>query len=115
MATQDIQGFCIAVLDDAGFEPGVPLVIDGIRHIEAIAAIRKLVPDQALKLVYLETDLPSRAKRAGLTVEEMKNVDSHPVESQSADLRSMANLVLDTSGPEETSLAEVLLLLNLAR
>ena len=107
LATQDIQEFCKAVVDDAGFEPGLPLVIDGIRHIEAIAAIQKLIPGQVLKLVYVEADLPARAKRAGLTVEEMKSVASHPVESQSAKLRSMANLILDTSGSKETSLSEV--------
>lgn len=113
MATQDIQGFCRAVLDDAGFAHGSPLVIDGIRHIEAIAAIQKIIPDQILKLVYVETDLPARAKRAGLTVEEMKSVDSHPVESQSAKLRSIANLILDTSGSKEGSIAEVFRFLDL--
>lgn len=115
LATEDIQGFCKAVLDDAGFELGSPLVIDGIRHIEAIAAIQKLVPDQALRLVYVETDLPLRAKRSGLTVEEVKSIDSHPVESQRARLRSMANLILHTSGSMETSLGEVFHSLGLPR
>ena len=113
LATRDMQGFCKAVLDDTGFEPGSPLVIDGIRHTEAVEAIQKLIPDQVLKLVYLETDLSTRAKRAGLTAEEMKCVDSHQVESQSTKLRSLANLVLDTSGSNETSLAQVFLFLGL--
>ena len=111
LARTDIERFCKAVLDSAGFKPGSPLVIDGIRHLEALTAIRNLAPNQPLKLIYTESDLASRAKRAGLTEDEMSTVDRHPVESQSAKLRSVSDLIVSTSHSLENSVAQILLFL----
>jgi hypothetical protein len=112
LAAADMLGFCQAVFDDVGFEHGSPLVIDGIRHLEALSAIQELAPNQTLKLIYVESDLPSRARRAGLSEDEMGMLDSHPVESQSAKLRSASDLIVNGLDSPESSLAQVLHLLN---
>lgn len=55
--------FCAGVLRQADWRPGTPLVIDGIRHIEAIDTLAKLTAPSSIRLVYLEASEEERRRR----------------------------------------------------
>jgi hypothetical protein len=97
LVERDMMSFCKAVLKDGGFIPGRGLIIDGIRHIDALATIKKLAPKQSVKLVYLESPTAQRLERGSLTAGELQEIDSHPVEADADLLKSVADLVLSTA------------------
>ncbi len=101
MAKKDMKSFCKAVLEEGGYVVGNGLIIDGIRHMGALAAIKTLAPKQSVKLVYLESSIADRMKRSSLSAAELHEVDSHPVESDRALLKSAADLVLSTSAESD--------------
>ncbi len=101
MAKKDMKSFCKALLEEGGYVVGNGLIIDGIRHMGALAAIKTLTPKQSVKLVYLESSIADRIKRSSLSAGELHEVDSHPVESDRALLKSAADLVLSTSAESD--------------
>src|SRR6266542_5536438 len=56
--------FCQAVLSQATWRPGRSIVIDGIRHVEVVDALRRLVAPAAFCLVLVEVDELTRNERA---------------------------------------------------
>jgi len=65
--------FCRAVLSQVDWDPGQPLVIDGIRHVEAIDMLRQLVAPSKLLLVFVavsELERKGRLRQRGLTKDE---------------------------------------------
>jgi cytidylate kinase len=98
LATTDMAAFCRAVLEDGGFVPGRGLVVDGIRHISAVSTLRALIPDQPVKVVFLESSVEDRVGRSSLSRAQLERLDSHAVESETMAIRNIADLVLNTSG-----------------
>jgi cytidylate kinase len=96
----DVLAFCRNVLDTVEFSPGEPLVIDGVRHREALDAISKVSCGESITLIYLHAPIEVRAARKGDQRGESDGpVDTHPVESQTnSEIRNMASLVVDASG-----------------
>jgi adenylate kinase family enzyme len=98
LARTDMCGFCKAVLEEAGFVVGQGLVVDGVRHLSALSTLKVLIPQQRVKLVYLESSVAERVKRSSLNPHQLQRLDSHSVESEAVVIRKVADLVLDTSG-----------------
>ena len=108
MVKSDAQRFCSAALESARHRSGESLVVDGIRHLEILAAIQKLNPEQNVRLVYLSAPLEKRQERTHGN-EDLTQVDSHPVEADTNEkLRAAADLVLDTSGDREQAFRRLL-------
>jgi hypothetical protein len=57
---QDCEGFCRAVLGQTDWDPGQPLVIDGLRHVEAVDVLRQLVAPSTLLLIFITVNEPAR-------------------------------------------------------
>jgi cytidylate kinase len=96
----DVLSFCRDVLTTVGFSPGEPLVIDGLRHTEALQAISDLSGGQSIKLIYLYASVEIRNRRSGTAggKSDVRNIDAHEVESQTnSQLREMADLAVDAS------------------
>jgi len=96
----DVIAFCRAVLQTVSFSPGEQIVIDGVRHIEALQAISSVSPGQAIKLIYLFAPLEIRTARCTPDAidSELAAIDSHEVESQTeCELRDLADVVIDAS------------------
>jgi len=98
LATTDMCGFCKAVLEEGVFVVGQGLVLDGVRHLSALSTLKALIPQQPLKLVYLESSVTERIKRSSLNPGQLLRLDSHSVESDAGAIRNAADLVLNTSG-----------------
>jgi dephospho-CoA kinase len=110
-----IISFCRSVLADARWSAGLPLVVDGIRHLEALEAVRQLVAPLVVALVHLGT--PDEVRIARLMksrpedAEQIGDLDKHSTEIQvKQSLPSVADLVLDGSlGVDELTAAVVAL------
>lgn len=63
LVTSDLEGFCNAVLEQASWQHGQPLIIDGIRHIEVLKTLQKLVAPMKLFLVFITIDEVIQANR----------------------------------------------------
>lgn len=108
LVATDLCSFCRSVVEDGGFVVGGGLVIDGVRHVSALSALRDLIPRQPFKLVYIVASLDERVRRSSLDAQELTKLDSHPVESELHQLKSKADLVLDSSSPHQDSFSALL-------
>ncbi|MCL7451691.1 MAG: AAA family ATPase, partial [Anaerolineae bacterium] len=75
------EGFCQAVLVDAGWKQGEGLLVDGIRHIEALEMLRILVQPLRLFLIHVHVKACMREKRLfnrnGYTKQDIYEMDRH--------------------------------------
>jgi dephospho-CoA kinase len=98
------EPFCRAVLAGSGWQPGRPLVVDGVRHVEAVHQLRGLVAPSPLILVHLRVDEGLRRERiGGRGGDAVAAADSHDSHSTERDvglaLPLIADLVLDAAHP----------------
>jgi dephospho-CoA kinase len=103
---EDLNQFCAAVLAQAPWEPGGPLVVDGVRHVEVAQALKALVSPSGLRLIYIDADEKSRERRLREGCPDDKplaELEHHSTEVQvKTELRRLADLVVDgTRSPEE--------------
>lgn len=99
------DAFCTAVLHAAGWSPGIPLVLDGIRHTIAFETVKKLVAPMPAVLVFVDVGRDvRRGRRDGTNVVDLAKADAHSTEQEvhSGALRSLATVVLDgTKGVDD--------------
>ncbi len=100
---QDAEGFCRAVLADAKWEPGKPLIVDGVRHAEVAELLRKLVFPSAFRLVFVKTTREMRLDRLKIrsgSHQELKKCEKHSTEQQvETALAKLADITLDGNKP----------------
>ena len=97
---QGWEQFCLAVLRQAKWSPGEPIVIDGIRHEMAFRTLSELVRPATLKLVLVVTSEDERQRRIpSLQTPDNRSpgtADSHATEAEvGSTLISLANLKVD--------------------
>jgi len=107
------EPFCRAVLMQSGWQPGRSLVVEGVRHVEAVHQLRNLVAPSSLFLIHLQVDEELRQKRFSARGGDSGAVvglhDSHPTEREvGVALPLIANLVLDGARPID-ELAEAII------
>ncbi len=96
------EKFCGAALTQSGWSPGRPLVVDGLRHVEALRAIRAIIDPSTVRLVYVAIEDSVRFRRLHMRDDatELSNMneDAYSTEEQVSHLlRPMADLVVDGS------------------
>ena len=100
LVEQDCEGFCRAVLQQAQWQSGEPLVIDGIRHIEVKQVLENLVAPSKFVLIYISVDEQIRRQRLhheGIDdPERIERIESASTEIQAkAELPKAADFTLD--------------------
>jgi hypothetical protein len=112
LVQQDVRGFCARVLDQAPWRPGMPLVIDGVRHPEVLRTLEELVSPAPFRLVYLPLDRETPLTR--LANEDLphqgspEECDRHPTDAEvSLGLPEEADLVLEGTCPIEQLVQQV--------
>ena len=101
---QGAEEFCRAVLTHYGWSAGEPLIIDGIRHVEVIHALRKLVAPLEVRVIFLDVDEKKRLERLekfdDSISKKLASIESHPTEEQVREtLPSQADLRLPGDRP----------------
>jgi len=115
LVDSDINLFCQEVLNTVKFSPGQRLVVDGIRHTEALRAISQISGGQPIKLVYLHAPMTVRESRYQHqdSLQVLHATDAHPVESQTnKQVKDSADLILDASSDLDTSFVQILAWVN---
>lgn len=104
------ETFCWNVLLSAGWKDGEPLVVDGVRHIEAYRAITTLVAPSLAVLAFLDVEdglLDSRRQVRGLSPDEGR-LETHSTEIQVVrSLPDIAELRLNAGRPVEEIVADI--------
>ncbi|MCI0489030.1 MAG: AAA family ATPase [Blastocatellia bacterium] len=104
---QDYEGFCKAVLSQASWRPGEPLVIDGIDHLRVKQALEKLVAPSEFILTYISVDEQIRRQRLhneGIDdPARIERIESASTETQVRnEIPQIADITLDgTEQPEK--------------
>jgi dephospho-CoA kinase len=95
------EQFCRLVLNQVPWKPGQALVIDGVRHTEAIITLRRLISPAELLVIYISTSEAVRKIRAFERGETLvQDVQDHPTEIQVKNqLPQMADLIVDGDKP----------------
>lgn len=73
--------FVKAVLSAAGWTPGKALILDGIRHLEAVAAIRECTHPLSFTLIHVQIEESIRLAR----FPSPEGVDRHALENHSSE------------------------------
>lgn len=90
------------------------LVVEGIRHVDALRALKTRFPDRKSIVVFVDIDPELRSERVARRG-EMLDALIHPVESDLENVRSAADLVLDGGEPVDTLVDDVVQRLGMER
>jgi dephospho-CoA kinase len=109
---QGWKAFCRAVIAQVEWEPGQSLVVDGIRHAEAVEVLRQLVAPSELLLVLIAVEESARRARLhqrSITNDEtQQRFDVHSTEIQVRTLLpEMADFTVDGTRPVANLLQEI--------
>ncbi len=105
--------FCKEVITEANWKPGSNLIVEGIRHIEAIETLRELVIPAKLYIIYISLDDTKREKRLKLRDKNesinMKKLEMHSTEVQiKTKLFNQADLIVDNNRAKEEVASEII-------
>ena len=105
------DSFTRAVLDRVAWQPGQPLILDGLRHFQATATLRKIVLPLPVEVIFLDVSPMTGLKRARdrdrPAGESSRSSDlRHPVERDLPAVRRHTALVLDANRIEPGQLAD---------
>jgi dephospho-CoA kinase len=76
------------------------LIVDGIRHLAALDALRAQFPARKMILIYLDSDRQQQAARLAARGEDRASL-AHPVERELSMVRDLADLVLSPESLEQ--------------
>jgi len=97
----DSEGFCLAVLKSANFQPGGDLLLDGIRHVDIKNRVNRLVAPSRAILIHLTLDECELLKRVESRPQgsiDLAHAEKHRVESELiTSLPQVADRVVDAS------------------
>jgi cytidylate kinase len=114
----DARAFLDGALAWGGHRPGADLILDGLRHMKMLDALRARAVDlhDPVVLIYLDTPLAERHARVatrGVTLEQMTADEQHPAELDLyVRLKSAADFVLAGTGSPQAMATEALALLT---
>jgi dephospho-CoA kinase len=105
------EPFCRSILNQVIWVPGESLVIDGIRHIEAIDTLRSIVLPTDLFLIFIELQEPVRQIRLlnrNPNNMNREDTDNHPTEIQvKTRLPQLADLIVFNDKCEDETINEI--------
>ncbi len=112
LINQGMEQFCKAVLAQVNWQPGQPMVVDGIRHAEIIPVLRQIVTPLDFRLVFVgvnESIREARLVERGLSDrQQWQQFEAHSTEAQvQTVLPAMADLTVDSTRKIEDLVLEI--------
>ena len=100
LVQEDVDAFCVRVLQRNGWTAGNSIVVDGVRHVRVLDKIREIVEPQYFGLMYLNVDRETQLHRWKTEdlpyTKSLQELESHPTEIEVlTTLPQRADLVLD--------------------
>jgi dephospho-CoA kinase len=94
------DSFCERVLGQAQWTEKGLLVVDGVRHLGAIDALKRAVPDRVI-VVFVDASHDERVRRLadrGIDADEAAGADMHPNEAEVDQVRQRADILIENCG-----------------
>ncbi|MGG6297892.1 AAA family ATPase [Leptolyngbya sp. AN02str] len=109
---RDTKCFCRAVLIQAAWQLGQPLIVDGIRHMEVLATLKQIVAPMQLLLVFVTVDEAVRTnrllERGTVNLEKYQQWEQDSTEQQvKSALANVADLIIDSGYSLEESVEQL--------
>lgn len=108
--------FCSSVLGQINWEPGQTLVVDGIRHKEALVKLKELTAPSRMFLIYITSSQvvqDKRLKEKGISSQQMESIESHSTEKDvKSELPAMADITVDGSKTADENVQDIITFLN---
>lgn len=99
------EAFCRSVLAQVHWTAGQSLIVDGVRHVEALQALGQITTPSTVLLVLVQLSARERESRLaekGCTTKQVNRWASHPTEIQiQTTLPEIADFIVDASLPLE--------------
>jgi dephospho-CoA kinase len=92
------DAFVETVARQASWNGMEPLVVDGVRHLEAVRALERRSAPRPVVVVFIEAASNQRAQRLarrGVSDQDIAAADSHPNEADLPAVRDRADIVID--------------------
>jgi predicted kinase len=113
LVATDPQGFCAAVLARGNYRLGAGLVIDGIRHVDVLELVRRMVAPDRLVHVHVDSSeqlrqdrLESRNRPGDVAI--LADVEKHSTERQVVDgLPQRADIIVNAADDLESIVARI--------
>ena len=107
----DPVGFCSSVLSSCGWQPGMDLVIDGLRHLITIPIVRRLIEPAGMKIVYISVPEQVRLERLKARGEgdacNIARIESHSSEQDLQSVAQIADLAVRGDRPRDANVSEI--------
>jgi dephospho-CoA kinase len=110
-----IRDFCLSVLQDSMWQLGEELIVDGVRHLEALETLKEIIFPQNLFLVYITLDEKTRVERLTSRDKDKNshNSEKHSTEIQVPDiLRTRADILINGSETVANNIDKIIQLLK---
>ncbi|MBO1223786.1 MAG: AAA family ATPase [Candidatus Scalindua sediminis] len=108
--------FCSSVLEQINWEPGQTLVVDGIRHKEALVKLKELTAPSRVFLIYITSSQvvqDKRLKEKGISSQQMESIERHSTEKDvKSELPAMADITVDGSKTADENVQDIITFLN---
>ena len=100
IAELGLDGFCRSALAYGGWACGESVVIDGVRHVEILETLRRLLAPSRVNLVFVQADWKTREQRlrqrGSAEADLLPETESHSTEVQVVSILSgAADLIVD--------------------
>jgi dephospho-CoA kinase len=107
LVDHDPVQLCRDVLDDAGWQPGTSVVIEGFRHQSIVDALRQLVKPVPFRLIYVDVDLQTELARTSVSDATMKRYRADPTEIELPNLKKIADLCVNGTSPVSHAVSRI--------
>jgi dephospho-CoA kinase len=107
LVDHDPVQLCRDVLDDAGWQPGTSVVIEGFRHQSIVDALRQLVKPVPFRLIYVDVDLQTELARTSVSDATMKRYRADPTEIELPNLKKIADLCVNGTSPVSQAVSRI--------
>lgn len=107
------DAFTRLVLGQASWMPGEPLILDGLRHLDAATSLTEIVAPLPTIVVYLDvpaaTGIARARRRDNLPDDPQRHEERHPVELDLPAVSGSADLVLTTTDTAPAAIVDRIL------
>jgi dephospho-CoA kinase len=108
---KDPAAFCISVITSCGWQKGLDLVIDGLRHLVTIPIIHRITEPAVMKIVYIsvpeETRLKRLSDRGEGGPENVARMESHSSEQELGSIAQMADIRIRGDEVREVNVSSI--------
>jgi dephospho-CoA kinase len=109
LVAESPDDFARSVLEDVGWRPGESMVLEGLRHISVLDALRVVTSPARVLLLFVDASAEDRLQRIRQRGDssQLKTLDADPTESDVPGLRAIADIVINHDTKVEEILAKI--------